>query len=146
MNYDGLITNVGPKFPSGLRKPAVPSKTPVTIVLPLPPKELSPNARVCRQAKARVIKKYRMIAGEAVFAELVTNRRGPLAKACEKTTFFFARNGRRDKDNLAASLKAAFDGFVDGGLLVDDSGLVHMPVEVAIDTERPRVEITVVGL
>jgi Holliday junction resolvase RusA-like endonuclease len=142
-----LITGVGPKFPGVLRKsPAQNHPTsPVTITMPLPPESLSPNARVCREKKWRATKKYRTIAGEAAFAELATNPRGPLARACSQAKFFFARGGRRDKDNLLASLKAAFDGLVDGGLLVDDSGLTHLPVEVAIDSERPRVEITLVG-
>ena len=37
---------------------------------------------------------------------------------------------RRDKDNLLASLKAAFDGAQDAGLIADDSGLTYLPITI----------------
>jgi len=57
--------------------------------------------------------------------------------------FFFKTRRRRDRDNLLASLKAAFDGLADAGLVADDSGLIHMPVEQYIDRADPRVELVV---
>jgi len=57
--------------------------------------------------------------------------------------FFFKTRRRRDRDNLLASLKPAFDGLADAGLVVDDSGLIHMPVEQHIDRTDPRVELVV---
>lgn len=40
---------------------------------------------------------------------------------------------RRDRDNLLASLKAAFDGIADAGLVENDAGLTHLPVHIVID-------------
>ena len=65
----------------------------ITITLPLPPPELSPNARPNRWAEAM--------------------------------------------------LKSAFDGMVDAGLMVNDSGLDHKRATFAVDAARPRVEITI---
>jgi Holliday junction resolvase RusA-like endonuclease len=63
-------------------------------------------------------------------------------KAAECRVVWFARDSRRrDRDNLLATLKATFDGLVDGGLLVDDAGITHLPLAVEVDSKRPRVEL-----
>lgn len=95
----------------------------VTIHLPLPPAALKPNARVHWRTKAKATKAYRETARWAAHAP------HPLAwKAAEiQAHFHFKQDRRRDRDNLLASLKAAFDGLVDAGLLADDSGVTHLP-------------------
>ena len=113
-------------------------------VLPLPPKELSPNARVHWAAKAKATKRYRIMS----WAE-AAEQDGGIARwkhATAQATFFFKVNRRRDRDNLLASLKPAFDGFVDAGVLADDAGLIHLPVEIDVDRENPRVEIAVAAV
>jgi Holliday junction resolvase RusA-like endonuclease len=40
-------------------------------------------------------------------------------------------------------MKSAYDGLVDAGILEDDSGVIHLPIEVGYDRARPRVEIVV---
>jgi len=63
-------------------------------------------------------------------------------KTADCQVVWFARDARRrDKDNLLHSLKATFDGLVDGGLLVDDAGITHLPLSIEIDPTRPRVEL-----
>lgn len=96
----------------------------VTIYLPLPPAALKPNARVHWRTKAKATKAYRETAR---WAALVPH---PSAwKSAEiQAHFRFKQDRRRDRDNLLASLKAAFDGLVDARLLADDSGLTHLPV------------------
>ena len=55
---------------------------------------------------------------------------------------WYARDSRRrDRDNCLASLKATFDGLTDSGLLVDDSGITHLPLVLAVDPKNPRVEL-----
>lgn len=50
---------------------------------------------------------------------------------------------RRDKDNLLASLKAAFDGAQDAGLIADDSGLTYLPIVITEpDKANARVTLT----
>lgn len=93
-------------------------------------------------AKAKAVKQYRTEAAETVM--YVARVGFPRWKEAEvQCTFHHARNARRDRDNLLSSMKAAFDGLVDGGLLDDDSGITHLPVQTKIDKAAPRVEITV---
>lgn len=116
------------------------SRNSLIVVLPLPPKELSPNARCHWGAKAREVKRYRRMAwAEAIAARGRTGDRWKNATCQAK--FYFATRRRRDRDNLLAALKAAFDGLTDSHILEDDSGLVHLPVDVLSDPENPRVEL-----
>jgi crossover junction endodeoxyribonuclease RusA len=114
------------------------------IVLPLPPRVLSPNARAHWATKARATKLYRQAA--CVEAVLVA---GPPAVPWETATvllrFFFRTRARRDRDNLLASMKAAFDGLADAGVVRDDSGLTYMPVEVVtgVPAADQRVELLI---
>jgi hypothetical protein len=59
--------------------------------------------------------------------------------------FYFPNDRRRDEDNAIASLKAAYDGVVDAGLLSDDDHK-HMQrerPEFKIDRKHPRVELII---
>ena len=114
----------------------------ITIALPLPPRTLSPNARTHYFAKAKATKMYRRMAA-VIAVSASCNDRPQWAQATAQATFYFAQNRNRDKDNLLASLKAAFDGIADAGVVADDSGITHLPVLIAIDKANPRVEITV---
>lgn len=120
--------------------------TSITITLSLPPRELSPNytvgSRGGRLGKAAKIRAYRRNAG---YIALAARGRHTLAwpTATAQATFYNKINRRRDADNALASLKAAFDGIRDAGVIADDSGLTHLPVVFAVDKARPRVEIKV---
>jgi Holliday junction resolvase RusA-like endonuclease len=60
------------------------------------------------------------------------------------TVHWFSRTRTRpDADNALASLKAAFDGLVDAGVLADDREVTFAPIRFAVDKADPRVEITV---
>ena len=108
----------------------------IGVVLPLPDRRLSPNARVCWQAKARSVKAYR------AFSFSLAQRYPRAWKSAEaQATFFFRDRRRRDRDNLLASLKAAFDGIAAAGVVEDDADLTHLPVRIEVDRENPRVEI-----
>jgi crossover junction endodeoxyribonuclease RusA len=118
------------------------------IVLPLPPKALSPNARSHWRTKAAATKNYRLAAKLQTRTEML--RLGyaampPLRWATECATFYFSNERGRDGDNLLASLKSAFDGIADAGLLGNDKNLTHAPVQQKIDKADPRVEIEVIG-
>ena len=117
----------------------------LTITLPLPPKHLSPNARPHWRAKAKATKAYRITAGLTA-AGILTGQHDPRPmwkSATVQVRAFYRDARRRDKDNILASLKAAFDGLKDAGLIEDDSGLTHLPMVLAVDKARPRVELVV---
>jgi len=118
-----------------------------TISLPLPGGLLSPNYKPgsygSRMAQALATKKYRKRAQEAVNEVRLENF--PWEKCSVKASFFHSTKRRRDPDNATGSLKAAYDGLVDAGLVSDDDW-EHMEREkptFSFDLKFPRVEITV---
>lgn len=119
----------------------------VLIVLPLPPPELSPNRPPGsfggRMKKAASSSRYRTLARRA--AEDAGVESGPWERATVRATFYHARRNRRDDVNFLASLKPAYDGLVDAGLLEDDDSehLTTLPAAFELDREHPRVELLV---
>lgn len=110
-------------------------------VLPLPDKVLSPNARPHWAQKAKATKGHRMLAWATVRR---TIRKPPeWEQAHVRAVFYWPTRHRRDRDNAAASLKAYLDGIADAGVVEDDAGFVHWPVEMRYDKDAPRVEITI---
>jgi len=97
--------------------------------LPLPPKECSPNWRGHWAAKARAVKTYRHTAACTALS-LIRLPAPNWERAAVQATFHFRDARRRDKDNLLAALKPAFDGLADAGIIANDSGLTHLPVIV----------------
>ena len=120
------------------------------ITLPLPHKSLSPNytvgSRGARLGKAAKTKKYRTDSHSAAYAAM-RNRdivfQPNWKEATAHVTFYWPTRRRRDKDNADASLKAAWDGFVDAGLLKDDVGLTRLPTKFEYDKVQPRVVIEI---
>lgn len=110
------------------------TKAVLVIRLGLPPKECSPNWRGHHMAKAKAVKAYRyeaFIEGLRMFgAPGAQMLHLPWEKAVARVTFSFKQRRRRDKDNLAASLKAAWDGLCDSRILDNDSGLTLTSVEI----------------
>lgn len=68
--------------------------------------------------------------------------REPIAEADIVCVFYFKDKRRRDRDNLLASLKAAFDGIADAGIVSDDSSFRHQ-VEIGEPCAEPYIEITI---
>jgi Holliday junction resolvase RusA-like endonuclease len=71
------------------------------------------------------------------------SQRPAWVEATARVVFYAKDARRRDRDNILASMKPAFDGLVDAGILADDEGLTHAPVRIEIDRKNPRVEITI---
>lgn len=119
----------------------------VLIVLPLPDRILSPNVTVgsrgSRMEKYRVSKEYRAAAKLA--AEELRVESGPWERATVAVRWFHTQKRRRDDVNYLASLKPAYDGLVDAGLLVDDDHehLTTLPSTFSVSREDPRVELLV---
>lgn len=89
------------------------------IELPLPAKELSPNARVHWQVRAKATRE----AKEQVIATVLSQRpRGtPLTSATVTVTFVVGDRRRRDLGNYISSAKSYLDGLIDAGIIWDDS-------------------------
>lgn len=122
--------------------------TSVTIRLVLPHAMLSPNASRGmtvggRRWRARLVKEYRRSAYIAAIDAMGIFEEPPYWTAAHCTTaFFFPDLRHRDLDNAQASIKPAFDGIADAGLIVDDSVLTHDAPKAQLDRQNPRVELT----
>ncbi len=122
----------------------------IIIILPLPGGILSPNSTVGsiggRFAKAGAIKKYRRITKETVEAECIET--APWSKMSVRAVFYFRDNRLRDPDNAIGSLKAAYDGIVDSGLITDDDWerMEREKPMFNIDKKHPRVELIITRL
>jgi Holliday junction resolvase RusA-like endonuclease len=95
----------------------------VTIIMPMPPKVLTPNGRPFSRrgmiGKAVASKKQRLLAIERV--EQLELDTIPWPAVSVKYIFYHPVNRRRDDDNYIASMKAARDGIVQAGLVTDDN-------------------------
>lgn len=117
----------------------------IRLTLPLPAKVLSPNARPHWSVKAKATKEYRHLAWAITLAQ-VRNTLGKPPKweqAEVRAAFYWPTRHRRDRDNAAASLKAYLDGIADAGVVENDAGFIQHPVEMLLDRENPRVEVTI---
>ena len=123
----------------------MPSLTPaqrVTLRLPFPPKELSPNVRVPHWAVFAHAKSYyrKHCWGEAF--DQTNARLSPPVHA--RVTFVVPDRRRRDADNLAASLKSMWDALVDAHVLADDSAdklTIEAPV-IRYEKGQRYIEVT----
>jgi crossover junction endodeoxyribonuclease RusA len=116
--------------------------TPLVLRLLWPPPELSPNARVHWGTKKRATEKYRQ---DCYLVVRETWAQGwiPVCSTA-KVVFVVPDKRRRDLDNAMASMKAAWDGLVDAGLLVDDDSK-HLKLaapEMRVVKGQKYVEVT----
>lgn len=122
----------------------------VTIILPLPPRVLSPNCAIAtvggRFAKASATKKLRALTKKYIEEEKIETAPWKKVKVCVE--FFYCNKQRRDQDNASASLKAVYDGIVDSGLVEDDDWkhMVHTFPTFHLDKNHPRVQLVVTRL
>lgn len=117
----------------------------VVIVLPLPPRILSPNCpagtRGGRFARAAAAKRCKRLAHEQAHEAA---HGMSWTRASVSAAFYHATARRRDDVNHLAMLKAYYDGVILAGLLPDDDR-DHLRTAGAtfhVDRACPRVELT----
>lgn len=116
----------------------------VVIVLPLPPRVLSPNCPIAsfrgRMMRASAAKRQKESARKAT--DEAANGMA-WQRASVKANFYHKTVRRRDDVNALAMLKAAYDGVILAGLLPDDdrSHLRTEGAEFFLDKKCPRVEL-----
>ena len=112
----------------------------IKITVGIPARVLSPNTRCHWAMKAKATKSARIESWASTQIAMNGMKGNWIAAECQ--VYWYARDSRvRDRDNCLASLKATFDGLKDGGLLKDDSGLIHLPLRLFVDSKNPRVEL-----
>jgi crossover junction endodeoxyribonuclease RusA len=112
------------------------------VTLPLPPKELSPNARVHFRKKARAAKYYRAWAKISALSVRTVRLKDPTMVI---NAFWPNRTRIMDDDNLVACMKPARDGCQDAGLYLDDREVQLRGVVQQCDHEDPRIELVFEG-
>lgn len=108
------------------------------VILPWPPKELSPNARLHWSKVAKAKKHYRQICWAlSSKARLKVCKEGDIHLS---VTFYPPDRRWRDTDNMFASMKAGLDGIADA-LQVNDKRFVFTLVVSKETLGQVKVEI-----
>lgn len=119
----------------------------IILMLPIPSREISPNARrgESRWAaikKSKIVKQHRLWAKNAMLVPIMRGEVGDWLAVGYSLRHFFETAALRDDDNADGACKAYRDGICDA-LGINDKRLRKVALsEIAKDTERPRVEIT----
>ncbi len=107
------------------------------ITLPLPSRNLSPNARVHWTVSSRHKKIARRLSMIQTFAQV-----GQFKIKSYRLDFYWPNKRRRDKDNACASCKSYLDGVADC-MEQDDSEWDFDGVRFHVDVLSPRLEIVI---
>ncbi|MGF6695204.1 crossover junction endodeoxyribonuclease RusA [Metapseudomonas resinovorans] len=99
-----------------------------SVLLPWPPRALSPNARGHWSKRSRAAKSYRM---QCFLLAKKAGLSTPAGRILLSLEFLPPNRQRRDDDNLLAAFKAGRDGLADA-LRIDDSVFVS---QVQLSTE-----------
>lgn len=110
----------------------------ITITLPWPPAELSPNARKHWRAVAPIRARYRQ---DCQWATLAANVGRISGRHHMALTFHPANRRHRDRDNLMAQMKSGIDGMADA-LGINDREFDPITVSLGEPSKRPHVRIT----
>lgn len=117
----------------------------LTLTLPWPSADLSPNARVHHMARARAVKKARDYAWgmtKAAMGPLGINHGTWAGPITVQYTFHPEMDRDRDDDNFAARMKSARDGIA-RALGVNDSGFTQLPVVFGPKAKPACVVVTI---
>lgn len=120
----------------------------MTIILPLPARQCSQNARtgnsrVACILKSQIIKKHRTRA-KLITVDLINSQKDtlPLPIGYSLAHYFKYPHWIRDEDNADGACKAYRDGICDA-FRMDDKNFTKQKLSTReIDKENPRVEIT----
>lgn len=115
----------------------------ITIILPIPVRKLSPNARVHWAEKAKLVRASRRVAHLAALEALNARRPPGWIKAKMEVKAFFKTMNFPDPGNFMASLKSSEDGIADSGIINNDKSLWPERPVFEKDTSNPRIEITI---
>lgn len=120
----------------------------VTLLLPFPPRQLSPNARVERHNRAEFVARYRRNCHDLAASEraLWPRKTFPWSRVSMIVTFVLPRYTKYDWDNLIASLKAGQDGIVDARIITDDSIKVIERIGYEVETGAWGIRVRIESL
>jgi crossover junction endodeoxyribonuclease RusA len=117
----------------------------IKLFFPLPPVELSPNARVHWAKKAKAVQAYKEVVHYLAVDAMNEQRWRRLEKAIIYLTFCYTLRRKRDYDNCLSSVKPLLDGLVSAGLLHDDD-TAHLRIGGIEIAEKQKAEGVAVTL
>lgn len=124
--------------------------TSITITIGIPSNKLNPNnapmTRGGQRGLHRLRKEQKESAWKCALAAL-NGREAPRWPTATVHVRLYEPNrralGKRDQDNLIASLKGAIDGIAGAGIVLNDNGVRWGVFDLCnIDSEFPRIELT----
>jgi crossover junction endodeoxyribonuclease RusA len=112
------------------------------IVLPIPHKCLSPNAR---SHWAVTMKHKKAARAEAYYQARIGLKTAPprWTKATVKITWYSKTARHPDADNALASCKAYWDGLQDAGVVANDRGIRYEPIDFQVDRVAPGLVVEI---
>jgi hypothetical protein len=122
-------------------------KAVLSISLPLPPPELSPNSRIHWRRRAELTKRARSDA--SAVAMLAMHQSGfpfPWLEVELRTSWYWRdKRSMSDDDNLIGRFKAVRDGIADAGVVSDDRWFrLDCPIQ-CVDRNAPRLDVIMTG-
>lgn len=103
--------------------------TTINLLLPWPPKILSPNARPHWGALSRAKRSYRGRCYLEALAQRAPRLKAQPDRMLVQLRFLPRTNRRRDQDNLVAAMKSGLDGIANA-MGIDDRCFVILPPQV----------------
>jgi crossover junction endodeoxyribonuclease RusA len=143
-----LITTDSTPPVEKLANPPASSMRSITLILPIPAREVSPNARrgesrIAAIRKSKFVKKHRLWAKNAMMIPIMRGEVGNWIPVGYSLKHFFETVRVRDDDNADGACKAYRDGICDA-LGINDKALKKIRLsEISKDAERPRTEFTI---
>jgi Holliday junction resolvase RusA-like endonuclease len=107
----------------------------------LPSADLSANARVHWAQRAKAFKQQKIATEFAIHAARIHPMKWKVANV--QATVYVPDRRRRDADNYLGRLKPSYDALQSMGIVEDDSGLIHHPLQFVVDKERQRVQLKI---
>jgi Holliday junction resolvase RusA-like endonuclease len=106
---------------------------------------LRPNSRQHWRRKAQAVKAYRAMAKAYALQALAMQRQPMWTKAKVNIIWRCTKRIHPDPDNIVASMKAAFDGIADAGIVENDKGLWPERPIIETGAHWPEVVLRVEG-
>lgn len=117
------------------------------LVLPVPPRQLSPNARCHWRVVAKHKKAYKTTC-LLLACDMVNKMIGGKPPRWKSATIRYSAHFKSrawDDDNLIGAMKYARDAIADAGIVENDRGFTTLPVESFGYSKNPRIIVTIEG-
>lgn len=118
----------------------------LTITVPIPPRDISPNGRPHWRTKARKVKIARRQGHDAALDTLDQLKMKPPKWTVASITpmvYIKDRRSRWDRDNIIGACKAYCDGIADAGVVKNDSGFRWNDPVFSVDKSTTRIDLVI---